>query len=137
MRPAACSARRTLSRHKGESLERLTDRGVGRTARRFFQRAIMEVNMRKIILTTFSVLSLGVGIGMSLAADTGNAPPNAGSNMPAMSGTPSYSRTAMNASSAEIRQAQQQLQKQGFYHGQVDGIIGPETEQAIGQFQLK
>ena len=43
----------------------------------------------------------------------------------------------MNASSAEIRQAQQQLQKQGFYHGQVDGIIGPETEQAIGQFQLK
>jgi peptidoglycan hydrolase-like protein with peptidoglycan-binding domain len=43
----------------------------------------------------------------------------------------------MNASSAEIRQAQQQLQNQGFYHGQIDRIIGPETEQAIGQFQLK
>ena len=43
----------------------------------------------------------------------------------------------MNASSTEIRQAQQQLQNQGFYHGQIDGIIGPETEQAIGQFQLK
>jgi len=41
----------------------------------------------------------------------------------------------MNASSAEIRQAQQQLQNQGFYHGQIDGIVGPETEQAIGQFQ--
>src|SRR5262249_44895917 len=37
----------------------------------------------------------------------------------------------------EIRQAQQQLQNQGFYHGQIDGIVGPETEQAIGQFQLK
>ena len=43
----------------------------------------------------------------------------------------------MNASSTEIRQAQQQLQNQGFYHGQIDGIVGPETEQAIGQFQLK
>ena len=62
--------------------------------------------------------------------------PNAGSNMPAVSGTPSYSTSAMN-SSAEIRQAQQQLQDQGFYHGRIDGIIGPETEQAIGQFQQK
>jgi peptidoglycan hydrolase-like protein with peptidoglycan-binding domain len=57
--------------------------------------------------------------------------------MPAASGTPSYSTTAMNSSSAEIRQAEQQLQNQGFYHGQIDGIIGPETEQAIGQFQQK
>src|SRR5215813_13023643 len=117
--------------------ERPPAAGVGRIARRFFQRAIMEVNVRKIILTTVSVLSLGVGAGMSLAADTNNMPPNAGSNMPAVSGTPSYSRTAMNASSTEIRQAQQQLQNQGFYHGQIDGIVGPETEQAIGQFQLK
>ena len=43
----------------------------------------------------------------------------------------------MNWSSAEIRQAQQQLQNQGFYHGQIDGIIGPETEQAVGPFQQK
>jgi len=97
----------------------------------------MEVNVRKFILTTVSVLSLGVGAGMSLAADTTNVAPNAGSNIPAVSGTPSYSTTAMNSSSAEIRRAQQQLQNQGFYHGQIDGIVGPETEQAIGQFQLK
>jgi len=97
----------------------------------------MEVNVRKLILTTVSVLSLGVGAGMSLAADTTNVAPNAGSNMPTASGTPSYSTTAMNSSSAEIRQAQQQLRNQGFYHGQIDGIIGPETEQAIGQFQQK
>ena len=93
--------------------------------------------MRKLIFTTVSVLSLGVGgAGLSLAADTSNMAPNAGSNMPAMSGTPSYSTTAMN-SNAEIRQAQQQLQDQGFYRGRIDGIIGPETEQAIGQFQQK
>jgi peptidoglycan hydrolase-like protein with peptidoglycan-binding domain len=96
---------------------------------------MMEVNVRKLILTTVSVLSLGVGAGMSLAADTTNVAPNAGSNMPAASGTPSYSTTAMNSSSAEIRQAQQQLQNQGFYHGQIDGIVGPDTEQALGQFQ--
>jgi peptidoglycan hydrolase-like protein with peptidoglycan-binding domain len=83
------------------------------------------------------VLSLDVGgAGLSLAADTSNMAPNAGSNMPAVSGTPSYSTSAMN-SSAEIQQAQQQLQEQGFYHGRIDGIIGPETEQAIRQFQQK
>lgn len=83
--------------------------------------------MRKLILTTVSVLSLGVGAGISLAADTSNTAHNAG--------TPAYSTTAMNSSSAEVRQAQQQLQNRGFYHGQIDGIIGPETEQALGQFQ--
>ena len=66
--------------------------------------------MRKLILTTVSVLSLDVGgAGLSLASDTSNMAPNAGSNMPAVSGTPSYSTIAMNSSSAEIRQAQQQL----------------------------
>jgi hypothetical protein len=62
----------------------------------------MEVNVRKLILTTVSVLSLGLGgAGLSLAADTRNMAHNAGSNMPAVSGTPSYSTTAMNLS-AEI-----------------------------------
>jgi len=54
-----------------------------------------------------------------------------------MSGTPSYSRTATNQSSDEVRQAQQQLRDQGLYHGPIDGIIGRETKQALGQFQMK
>jgi len=43
----------------------------------------------------------------------------------------------MSPSSDEVRQAQQQLRDQGLYHGKIDGIIGPETEQALGQFQKK
>jgi len=46
--------------------------------------------MPKLILATASVLALSIGgAGMSQAADTSNVAPNAGSNMPAMSGTPS------------------------------------------------
>jgi peptidoglycan hydrolase-like protein with peptidoglycan-binding domain len=38
---------------------------------------------------------------------------------------------------AGIRQAQEQLRDQGLYHGQIDGILGPETKQALQQFQQK
>jgi peptidoglycan hydrolase-like protein with peptidoglycan-binding domain len=38
-------------------------------------------------------------------------------------------------SSDEIRQAQEALQDQGLYHGQVDGKWGPQTKNAIAQFQ--
>jgi peptidoglycan hydrolase-like protein with peptidoglycan-binding domain len=41
------------------------------------------------------------------------------------------------ASEQDIRQAQEALQDQGLYHGQVDGKWGPETKQAISQFQKK
>ena len=30
---------------------------------------------------------------------------------------------------------QQELAKLGFYHGQIDGLVGPETRQAISWFQ--
>lgn len=94
--------------------------------------------MRKLILTTASVLALGIGgAGVGQAADTSGMAPNTGSNMPAMSGTASYSKTTMNPSKDEVRQAQQQLQDQGLYHGRIDGIFGRETKQALGQFQKK
>jgi peptidoglycan hydrolase-like protein with peptidoglycan-binding domain len=30
---------------------------------------------------------------------------------------------------------QQELAKLGYYHGPIDGIVGPETEKAISWFQ--
>lgn len=94
--------------------------------------------MRKLILTTASILALGIGgAGVSQAAGTGNMAPNSGSNMPAVSGTSSYSHTTMNSSQDEIRSAQQQLRDQGLYRGHIDGILGPETKQALGEFQKK
>jgi len=39
------------------------------------------------------------------------------------------------ASETQIKQAQQQLKSAGFYKGKVDGNMGPETKQAVSQFQ--
>jgi peptidoglycan hydrolase-like protein with peptidoglycan-binding domain len=96
------------------------------------------VNVRKLILTTASILALGIGgAGVSLAAGTSNMAPYSESNMPAMSGTSAHSQTMMNLSQDEIRSAQQQLQEQGLYHGRIDGVLGPETKQALSEFQEK
>lgn len=92
--------------------------------------------MRKLILTAASILALGIGgAGVSQAANTSNIAPNAGSNMPAMSGAPSASQTIMSPSRDQVREAQQQLRNQGLYRGRIDGILGPETQQALGRFQ--
>jgi hypothetical protein len=112
--------------------------GVGRDSVAIGQRADQEVNVRKLILTTASVLALGIGgAGVGQAAGTSGMAPNTGSNMPAMSGTASNFKTTISPSKDEVRQAQQQLQDQGLYRGRIDGILGRETKQALGQFQKK
>jgi peptidoglycan hydrolase-like protein with peptidoglycan-binding domain len=40
-----------------------------------------------------------------------------------------------NVSQSEIQQAQQQLRSQGLYNGAIDGLVGPETQTALSQFQ--
>ncbi|HXR85972.1 MAG TPA: peptidoglycan-binding domain-containing protein [Stellaceae bacterium] len=47
------------------------------------------------------------------------------------------SSAAGGASQEDIRQAQEALQDQGLYHGQIDGKWGPQTKQAVSQFQKK
>jgi peptidoglycan hydrolase-like protein with peptidoglycan-binding domain len=42
--------------------------------------------------------------------------------------------TAM-VSADSVRQAQQDLTAQGLYKGPIDGVIGPETQQALRQYQ--
>lgn len=64
--------------------------------------------------------------------------PNAKPNMPVTARTPANPQTNMNVPRDEIiLQAQRQLQDQGLYHGRIDGILGPETEQALGEFQKR
>jgi multidrug resistance efflux pump len=36
---------------------------------------------------------------------------------------------------AQIQQAQQQLKSAGLYRGAIDGVMGPETQTALSQFQ--
>jgi peptidoglycan hydrolase-like protein with peptidoglycan-binding domain len=41
----------------------------------------------------------------------------------------------MNSSADQARFAQQELQEHGYYHGKVDGKIGPATKAALRRFQ--
>ena len=41
----------------------------------------------------------------------------------------------MTSSQETVIAVQQELTKLGYYHGQVDGLIGPQTERAIRWFQ--
>jgi peptidoglycan hydrolase-like protein with peptidoglycan-binding domain len=42
-----------------------------------------------------------------------------------------------NASSPRVEDAQRELQREGLYHGKIDGIAGPDTRQAITAFQQR
>jgi hypothetical protein len=44
---------------------------------------------------------------------------------------------ALTDSQARIRQAQRQLQEEGFVPGRVDGVLGPQTRVALQQYQAK
>jgi peptidoglycan hydrolase-like protein with peptidoglycan-binding domain len=64
---------------------------------------------------------------------TGQAP---GMNPSAGTATrESMSSATSVASPDQIKEAQQQLKQKGFYQGQVDGRMGPETEAALRRFQ--
>jgi len=132
--------------------------------------------MRKLLLTTASVVALGVGGAVAFAADGRDAGAAGGSNMPSAAGTtqPGYSGTGANmgANSAtgtsgynqgtnantgmsgmngpsqwgtsghmswrnQVMEVQQKLQADNLYSGKIDGIMGPETRQALQQYQQK
>jgi peptidoglycan hydrolase-like protein with peptidoglycan-binding domain len=98
----------------------------------------MEVTMRKLfgkfVLGTASVLVLGIGgAALDYAADAGDAVTAA--SMPAVS-QPSESRQDDNfIRKDDIRWAQLELRNRGLYKGSLDGVLGPETKQALRQFQ--
>src|SRR6516162_1073614 len=90
--------------------------------------------MRRLIIGTASVLALGIaGAGLDYSADAGNAE-DVGS-------TPTAVETSRTSPAAawlwkdDIRWAQLELRNMGLYAGSLDGIVGPETKQALDQFQ--
>ena len=92
--------------------------------------------MRKLILATASVFAFGIGgAAVDHAANAGNTVPNAGRNMPPAPGTSQHLQTAANLSKDDFRQAQLELRRMGLYNGSLDGVVGPETKQALEQFQ--
>jgi peptidoglycan hydrolase-like protein with peptidoglycan-binding domain len=79
--------------------------------------------MRRLILTTASVIALGAGVTFA-----GVAPANAWTHHSAMHSSHQVSR-------AEIKDIQQKLQADNLYSGKIDGIMGQETRRAIAEFQ--
>ncbi len=80
--------------------------------------------MRRLILTTASVIALGAGLTCA-----GTIPANAWSHNSAMDSR------GMHMSSAEVRDIQQKLQADNLYNGKIDGMVGPETRRAIAEYQ--
>jgi peptidoglycan hydrolase-like protein with peptidoglycan-binding domain len=80
--------------------------------------------MRRLILTTASVIALGAGLTFA-----GTGPAEAWSHHSA-----AHSR-ATHVSRAEIRDIQQKLQADNFYHGKIDGMMGPRTRRALAEYQ--
>jgi peptidoglycan hydrolase-like protein with peptidoglycan-binding domain len=74
--------------------------------------------MRRFLLITASALALATG-GASLAHDYPGD-------------QHSYN---MSSSTDRVRFAQQELQEHGYYKGPVDGVLGPQTKQALQRFQ--
>jgi peptidoglycan hydrolase-like protein with peptidoglycan-binding domain len=53
--------------------------------------------------------------------------------------SPSRTAFASSASSAsshdDINKVQKSLRDKGLYHGHIDGVLGPQTREAIGEYQ--
>jgi Putative peptidoglycan binding domain len=91
--------------------------------------------MRKLILGTASVLALGIGgAALDFTADADDVSNTVG-NMPSVPGTSHHWLNAAKPSKDDIRWAQVQLHMIGLYNGSLDGVIGPETKQALLGFQ--
>jgi peptidoglycan hydrolase-like protein with peptidoglycan-binding domain len=95
---------------------------------------MMRKLIRKLLLGTASVLALGIGgAALDYAVDAGN-PVNA-ATMPPAAQTSDSSMTGDALRKDDIRWAQVELRHKGLYKGSLDGILGPETRRALGQFQ--
>lgn len=90
--------------------------------------------LRKCVLGTASVLALGIGgAALDYAADAGNAAPVA--TMPPLSQA-SESRPGGDIFRRDdIRWAQVELRNRDLYKGSLDGVLGPQTKQALARFQ--
>ncbi len=97
----------------------------------------MRNPIRKLLLGTASVLALGMAGSIASnvldVADAGNTPTAA--SMPAVVETSRDVLTGDALRRDDIRWAQVELRYRGFYQGSLDGVVGPETERALSQFQ--
>lgn len=92
--------------------------------------------MKALIFASVSAIALtlaGTGVGYAAGADANGGTSSSTSSM--SNGSNRMNRSGMQANADEVKEVQQKLKTAGLYQGQIDGIDGPETKQALQQFQ--
>jgi hypothetical protein len=91
---------------------------------------------QKLVLATASVFVIGLGgTALGHAGDVGRVVPSSSWNGSVSSGRSQHPHPVANLSTDDIRQAQLELRHAGLYDGSLDGVIGPQTKQALMRFQ--
>ena len=89
--------------------------------------------MRSFVVATTAALALALAQNAAMAAqDSMSSSPNAAPKSEAAG-----ARNQAAEPRAEIMQAQEKLKSEHLYQGAVDGVLGPETEQALKGYQQK
>jgi peptidoglycan hydrolase-like protein with peptidoglycan-binding domain len=91
----------------------------------------------KHALTLAVALAAGIGLastGQARGLDQSAASPAGMQGAPAAQ-TQHLQTGQHEANEQTVRQVQQHLQQRGLYNGAIDGIYGPETRQAVENFQ--
>jgi hypothetical protein len=88
--------------------------------------------IRKLI---FAAAAVSSGTTPSSHADTFVGTVSIPSWKQAISGSSQHPQPAANLSKQDIRQTQLELRHSGLYNGPLDGVIGPQTRQALVRFQ--
>ena len=98
--------------------------------------------MRRLLLSA-AILSLGLAAPVAAQQPSSTQPHQSGSQ-PEQSGSTQPRATQaqqgaeeQNVSKDEIRQIQEALNQKGFKAGPADGVLGPETKNALKEFQQK
>jgi peptidoglycan hydrolase-like protein with peptidoglycan-binding domain len=92
--------------------------------------------MRNLLLSSVAILSLTAVVPANAQQPGSNQPAaQQHANQPATS--QQQATQEQNLSKDQIRQVQQALDQKGFKAGQPDGMLGPETKNAIKEFQQK
>ena len=98
------------------------------------------MSMKRLIVATAAVTlslsgaALAAGMSGSAGMSSGSTEPNSSASGMSPSNS-AASATKSGASQSEVSAAQTALKQKGLYKGRVDGRMGPETRQAISQFQ--
>lgn len=96
----------------------------------------MKTLIRKAVLGTVSVFALGIaGTAIDYAVNPDNSVNAA--DIPKITQTLNGSPTEEALRKDNIRWAQTELRERGLYKGSLDGVLGPETKRALGQFQMQ